>query len=168
MAEANKPGFAERADAWAAQRLGVHLIGIFLLGLAFWIGSENSLTIAQITDALARMPVWVVVFGLVLDYWLDVGALYKRVLGNKRKGRFVYTVLITAFTALVIAWVLVGITGLSGPLGLFIGLMFALAVLLPRTGTSAVIAWAYIAALIVEGVPPALGIEDLKAALGVV
>ena len=164
----NKQGFIEKADAWAAQRLGGHLVGIFLLAFAFWVGAKNSLTIAQVVEALAHMPVWAVVFGLVLDYWLDVGGLYKRALGNKRKGRFIYTVLITSFTALVIAWVLVGISGLSRPLGVFLGLMFALVVLLPRTGTSAVMAWAYIAALIVEGVPPTIGIEEIKAAMGMV
>ena len=167
MAE-NKPGLVEKTDVWLAQNLGVHLLGVFLFYLALWIGSENSLTMAEVTQGLANMPVWVPTFALVLDYLFDVGNIHKRALGRRRAGRFIYTVVITAFAALVVAWVLTGISGLSGPLGLFIGVMFALVVLLPKTGTSAVIAWVYIAALIVEGVPPTLGIEEIKAALGVV
>lgn len=163
MAEVTTGG---KIEEFLATRAALHIAAVAALSLFLWIGANNSVTIAQLANTLATMPIWVLVFALSADYILDVGTAFKRFTGQRRKYRALYSIVGTVLVTLIIAWLLTGAITLSfaemDPVALSVALLISVFIVLPKTGTTAFIAWIYIAALIVTGQYPQFGLEFLK------
>ena len=139
------------------EKLGFRVSFVGLLALLAYYAQQHSITAADFNAAFASVPVPALLVALVFDYGLDSGKLYSRMFGKMKRaglgfvfGLAVVAVFFFAFTWLVAGSVTLNLAAVS-PATLVVAGLFALVVLLPNTGTSEWLFWAWLAMQLVTG-----------------
>ncbi len=130
----------------------VHLGAIGVLTVFLWYACEHSITFADLTNAIAGIPLLAVVLLWLFDIAVDTGKVYSKI-ANKYTGlvsSIFFLVFFAAFTGIIYA-LLIAAGASASAVTILTAMVFAFIVVMPRTGTSVWILYVWIAASLVTG-----------------
>jgi len=132
------------------KNIHIHLGAIGTITAFLWYANNHSVTFSDLTNAVAGIPLLVLIFLWLFDVAVDTGKVYSKI-ANKYTAlvsSLFFFVFFVAFTGIIYALFLAAGASASA-VTILTAMVFAFFVVMPRTGTSVWIFYVWLAASIV-------------------